>query len=201
MIELNDISYVFGEHIVFDHVSFALPERGLVALTGPNGIGKTTLLRVLGGLYRSHVRFPYVGYATYLDAEFLTLDMLTVDEMVTLLSCQRNVDADLLRDSSLLDARMRDTRIAGLSLGQRQRLVIATAAALTSPKLLLLDEPFNGLDHEASIEAHRWIRRTAERRTVLFATHDQRDAENYATHRLHISGPSDVVVSGPDAAD
>lgn len=153
MIEIKSISYTFGDQIVFQNASLRLPKHGLVALTGANGVGKTTLLRILGRVYHSKLTFPHSRWATYLDTEFLTLDMLTVDELLNLLGNQgKTIDREALSRNALIDEKIRNTRVAGLSLGQRQRLVISVATALTTPTVVLLDEPFNGLDQLALVE-------------------------------------------------
>lgn len=196
MYNVKELTHAFGDHVVFDRVSFEIPKRGLVAVTGVNGIGKTTLLRILGGLYKSTFTIPYTGWATYLDAEFLTLDMLSVDELVNLLGCQgESLNGDELRRNPLIDESMRLTRVGNLSLGQRQRLVIAVATALLAPALLLLDEPLNGLDEVALAEARAQLKSTAQRRTVLLATHNAQEITKHSTHVLRICGPSTITLS------
>ncbi|HMT90489.1 MAG TPA: hypothetical protein PKC73_12725, partial [Dermatophilaceae bacterium] len=90
-----EVSFAYGDRIVFDRAQFSLPEHGLVVVTGANGVGKTTLFRILGRIYPSDLRvsagpatdFPReesaIGRLSYLDAGLLTLDRLTAAEFIT----------------------------------------------------------------------------------------------------------------------
>lgn len=196
MISIKNLSYAFGKRVVFDRISVNLPDNGIVALTGSNGIGKTTLLRILGGVYKSGFFIPYDGWAFYIDIEFLTLDMLTVAELLQLLGKQEGkFNPDVLNNSDLIDETMRSTMIQKLSLGQRQRVVLTIAAAFVNSCVVLLDEPFNGLDHQACEVAHKMIEQLAQTRLVVLATHHVSDIQRYAHYILHIDGPSGVTLS------
>ncbi|MFW0185056.1 ATP-binding cassette domain-containing protein [Rothia sp. CCM 9418] len=190
MIKIEELFFSYGNHVVFDDVTFQLPERGLVAVTGRNGVGKTTLLRILGRVYQAHFIGSPQFTATYIDTEYLTLDTLTVAEVVDVLSRQgKHLKSEMLSKNPLITQQMLSTQLGALSLGQRQRLVLAIACSLPTSSMLLLDEPFNGLDVESCTSAQDQLVNISQEKSILFATHNLQDMNELATHILHIDGP------------
>lgn len=195
MIAVRHLTFGFVDRPIFDDLSLDLPECGLVAVTGANGVGKTTLLRVLGGIYRSGTEVRTASglpaRAVYLDDEFLTLDTLTVGEVLALLAAELpDLAADRLVDHPLVTDTMRHSALGTLSLGQRQRCVVAVASSLTGADAVLLDEPFNALDADGVSLARRELADLARARPVLFATHMSADIDDFAHHVLRIGGPA-----------
>ncbi|MGM7778622.1 ABC transporter ATP-binding protein [Arthrobacter sp. KNU-44] len=177
MKSLTRVDHAFGSHVIFDRASVDLPDRGVVALRGPNGCGKTTLLKLLGGMSSTScteiARWRKDFTAVYLDTDFLTLDYLTVEEhldMVRPLIGPSEMQED--DGHHLLTEQMMPTRVADLSLGQRQRLVLTVALALKNVDVLLLDEPLNGMDLQGSSVARRSMLAVGKCRLVLVATHE-----------------------------
>ena len=196
MIKVEELSFSFGNHNVFDNASFTLPGHGLIAVTGRNGVGKTTLLRILGKVYKADFNTSFTGIATYIDSEYLTLDTLTVSETVYMFARQGDyMHGELLISNTLINEQMNKTPLESLSLGQRQRLILAIACTFTKPSMLLLDEPFNGLDFEGQEHARRQLKFTAQTKAILFATHSNDDIYSFATHILHINGPSSISLT------
>jgi ABC-2 type transport system ATP-binding protein len=184
-IEVSGLTKRFGDVLAVDNLSFTADEGRVVGFLGPNGAGKTTTLRMLLGLVN-----PTAGNATVLGHHYVELDdpVHTVGAVLdggmlhpgrsgrnhlralgkaSGVSDQR-VD-ELLQLVALSDAANR--RAGGYSLGMRQRLGLA-AALLGDPKVLVLDEPANGLDPQGI----RWLRdflRTlaAEGRAILVSSH------------------------------
>jgi ABC-2 type transport system ATP-binding protein len=184
-IEVSGLTKRFGPVLAVDNLSFTADEGRVVGFLGPNGAGKTTTLRMLLGLVN-----PTEGSATVLGSNYVELDdpVHTVGAVLdggmlhpgrsgrnhlralaraAKVSNQR-VD-ELLQLVALSDAA--DRRAGGYSLGMRQRLGLA-AALLGDPKVLVLDEPANGLDPQGI----RWLRdflRTlaSEGRAVLVSSH------------------------------
>jgi len=177
---VNGLGYAYSgaTNDVLGDLSFALP-IGLTVVTGPSGVGKSTLLELLSGLRRpsagtittprSHLvgQRPFLAPATVRDNLTLGNDG-TDDELWQVL---RAVGLDYLVVT--LDRGL-DTRVGddgfGLSAGQRARLTLARAA-LSSAPLLLLDEPTAHLDAESAALAHQLIQAMAALRTVVAITH------------------------------
>jgi len=157
----------YGGRVVVDDVTFAVPHGRIVALLGPNGAGKTTTMRMLLGLVRpdsGDARVDGVAY-TQLDDPLHTIGAVldagglhpsrTARQHLAVGAAMAGVGADrvesLLAEVGLREAA--DRRIGGYSLGMRQRLAVATAL-LGAPRILVLDEPANGLDPAGA----RWLR-------------------------------------------
>jgi sulfate transport system ATP-binding protein len=185
----------FDGHPVLRDVSLDVPDGELVALLGPSGCGKTTLLRIVAGLevpdsgdvlHRGEdvssvsARDRNVGVVFQHYALFRHM---TVAENVGFAlrvrkRPRREVDArvDELLSLVQLDG-LRNRYPTQLSGGQRQRVALARALA-TSPRILLLDEPFGALDARVRQELRRWLRRLHDELhvTSVFVTHDQEEA-------------------------
>jgi ABC-2 type transport system ATP-binding protein len=184
-IEVSGLTKRFGPVLAVDDLSFTADEGRVVGFLGPNGAGKTTTLRMLLGLVN-----PTAGRATVLGSNFVelsdpvhTVGAVLDGGMLHPGRSGRNHLRALGKASGVSDQRVdellglvalsdaADRRAGGYSLGMRQRLGLA-AALLGDPKVLVLDEPANGLDPQGI----RWLRdflRTlaAEGRAILVSSH------------------------------
>lgn len=173
MIEIKDLSVMLGQKQIFKEYSVSIRDTGVVLITGESGIGKTTLLRVLSGLQK-----PDAGRITGLENRKVSfvfqeprlLDHLTALENVALVS-ERAEAERLLRELNM-DNEL-NLKAGSLSGGQKQRVSLARAFAF-SDDIVLLDEPFTGLDEQNKLKAARLIR-TA--RLAIIVSHDAADAE------------------------
>lgn len=192
MKSLMSVEHAFGSNVIFASTNIELPDRGVVALRGSNGSGKTTLLKLLGGVIPSSCgafrdwRNKFT--AVYLDIEYLTLDYLTASELLDMI---RPLTGPV-PDNGLLNDAILATKVSDLSLGQRQRLVLAAALALQNIDVVLLDEPLNGLDREASKAARDALRAASQDRLVILATHED---DRWADYDLTIGRDRKVVLS------
>ena len=148
MIQIRDLTLRYGDKPVLDQFSLELSGSGLTALTGPSGCGKTTLLRVLAGLER-----PDAGTVEGIDPartavlfqEDRLLPWRTAEQQIAdVLPRERRGEAADWLAFAELEGEGR-TRPAALSGGMARRLALARCAALGG-NLLLLDEPFTGVD-------------------------------------------------------
>jgi energy-coupling factor transporter ATP-binding protein EcfA2 len=169
---LDRVSYAYGSNPVLDDASLELGRGEIVALTGPNGIGKTTLAKIAAGLVEPAAgRVERTGTAAYLSQDpgrYLVRER--ADEEVAL-----GAGGDL-------ESARRSLRVVGLhgyearhprdlSSGERERLALA-AVLVTDPDVLVLDEPTRGVDPPRKDELASLLRRDAPRRATLVVTHD-----------------------------
>ncbi len=204
------VSKTFGEIVALDNVDLDIAQGQVHGLVGPNGAGKTTLLglmlglakaddgdlEILGHPMRRTLELPD-GVAGFVDGPGL-YPSLTARQNLQELTRLRGDGAegidDALAQVGLTD--VADDRIRGFSLGMRQRLGLA-AALLTRPRLLVLDEPANGLDPIGTRHVHRVLTRLAANgTTVVLSSHRMDDLAALCSEVTLLAGGS-VVFSGP----
>ncbi|MBD5133725.1 MAG: ATP-binding cassette domain-containing protein [Clostridiales bacterium] len=174
MIKLQDLTLSYGDKPVLDRFSLEIPDRGLTALSGPSGCGKTTLLRVMAGLAKQSggtVSGVDPARAAFLFQEDRLLPWRTVGQHITdVLPRDRRGE----RDRWLAFAELAgegDAYPSALSGGMARRLALARCAALGGD-LLLLDEPFAGVDPQRTARILERLR--ALDVPIVLATHQSR---------------------------
>ena len=179
MIRAVGLEKDYGEKRVLRGLDFRLERGGFLVVTGANGSGKTTLLRLCAGLAvptggTLEVE-PERGSIGFLGHEPLVYRELTVLENLDLYGRLYRVPERRERIGMLLERfglwESRAVRAGKLSRGQLQRLALCRSL-LHKPELLILDEPFSGLDAEGAELLDRELAAMRERRTILVATHD-----------------------------
>lgn len=173
MIEIRNLSLRFDEKTVFEHSDFSFPDEGIVLISGASGIGKTTLLRVLCGLLKPSgcvVTGTEGRKCSFVFQEPRLLEHMTALENVALVSDKRTAEDLLLRLNMEQELHQKAGELSG---GQKQRVSIARAFAY-SDDIVLLDEPFSGLDEQNKRTAAELIR-TA--RLAVVVSHDPTDEE------------------------
>ncbi|WP_460105103.1 ABC transporter ATP-binding protein [Streptomyces sp. YKOK-J1] len=217
-VRARGITKCFGEVVALDGVDLDVTQGQIHGLAGPNGAGKTTLLGLLLGLAnadggRLEILGTPVGRALtapdgvagFVDGPGL-YPWLTARQNLAALAALRGDGArtagidDALDRVGLTD--VADDRVRGFSLGMRQRLGLA-AALLTRPRLLVLDEPANGLDPAGKRHVHGVLTRlAADGTSVVLSSHRMDDLEALcsevtiiATGRVVFSGPLDKLAA------
>lgn len=202
----------FGDVIALDGIDLDVGPGQIHGLVGPNGAGKTTLLGLLLGLAVADSGTLEVlgvpvgralaspdGVAGFVDGPGL-YPWLTARQNLAALAALRGREArtagidDVLHQVGLTD--VADDRVRGFSLGMRQRLGLA-AALLTMPRLLVLDEPTNGLDPASKNAVHRVLTGlAAEGTAIVLSSHCMDDLEALCSEATIVS-TGRVVFSGP----
>jgi ABC-2 type transport system ATP-binding protein len=196
MIEVSELRKRFGPTLALDGMSFTVEPGQVTGFVGPNGAGKSTTMRVILGLdapeqgtalingypYRSLDR-PLTHVGALLDASALQPSRSARNHLLWLAHSQgltaSRVD-EVVRLSGLESAIRR--KAGGYSLGMRQRLGIA-AALLGDPPILMLDEPFNGMDPEGIVWMREFLRSlAAEGRAVMVSSHLMGELQDTADH-------------------
>jgi len=211
-VRARGITKCFGEVVALDAIDLDVAPGQIHGLVGPNGAGKTTLLGLLLGLavadsgrleilgtpIRRALDAPD-GVAGFVDGPGL-YPGLTARQNLAALARLRGRDArgagidEALAQVGLTD--VADDRAGGFSLGMRQRLGLA-AALLTRPRLLILDEPSNGLDPAGSRHVHRVLTGLAAEGTgIVLSSHRMADVEALCSE-VTILATGRVVFSGP----
>lgn len=201
---VQNVSHVFGEQQqVLADLSFALPAGGFTALVGPSGVGKSTLVRLLGGLLRPSS--GHIHYANQPDGQPPTIGlMFQKDNLMPWRTAYENVQLPLevlgmtgqevdtaVRDMlTLVDLTgFENSYPAQLSGGMAQRVALARAL-VHRPSLLLLDEPFGALDALTRERMGQELQRiwTALPVTVFMVTHSIQEAVLLADEVMVIGG-------------
>ena len=210
------LTKLFDDVVALDKVDLDVPPGQIHGIVGPNGAGKTTLLGILLGLAFAdggslevlgtpvgRGRAVPDGVTGFVDGPGL-YPALTARGNLAALARLRGPGAptagidDVLEQVGLTD--VADDKVRGFSLGMRQRLGLA-AALLTKPRLLVLDEPANGLDPAGKRHVHQTLAKlAADGATVILSSHRMDDLEELcsevtilATGRVAFSGPLDKL--------
>jgi len=181
---LEGVTFGYGAEPILADASLSLRRGEVVALTGPNGVGKTTLAKIATGLLQPQAgRVQRLGRACYLSQDpgrYLVTEQAAEEVALA-------VDGDLERAHRALA----EVGLAGferrhprdLSSGERERLALA-AVLVADPEIVVLDEPTRGVDPPRKAELAELIRREAPRRATLVVTHDLVFAGDVADRRV-----------------
>jgi heme exporter protein A len=184
----------FGTKRVLRGIDFEVPRGGFMLVTGPNGSGKSTLLSLCAGLLAptagelavevNRGEIGYLAHESLVYRELSALENLDLYGRLYHVPERRERVGMLLERFGLWDARRE--RVGSLSRGMAQRLALCRAL-LHEPRLLLLDEPYSGLDHAGARLLDDELGSLAGDRTFVVATHAPQRVEALATAALSLA--------------
>ncbi len=186
-ITMKNVTFAYGTTRICEGLDWALPKSGVICPWGPSGCGKTTLLRLLAGLEKpqSGVIEPSDYAVSMVFQEDRLLPWLTVRQNAAL-ACNDAAQADGWLDAVGL-ADFADSAPNAISGGQQRRVALVRALAADSD-LLLLDEPFTGLDEETKTLILPLIREAAAKKAVVLVTHIAAEAEALGASIIPLGG-------------
>jgi ABC-2 type transport system ATP-binding protein len=201
MLEIRNISKRFSGHLAVDDVSFRVATGEVTGYLGPNGSGKSTTMKMIAGLIEATAgeilfngqsihhdlnawkqRMGYVPEEPHLYAHLSGLEYLVMVAQLRDLPMRpaRDRIEGLLRLLGLYDHR--HAVVSAYSKGMRQKVLVA-AALIHNPDVLLLDEPFSGLDVGTALVLRSLIQELASRgKAVLFSSHELETVERVCSH-------------------
>ena len=219
IIQITDLNFAYNGQRVLENVNLTIVEGDFVAMIGPNGGGKTTLLKLMLGLLKpdhgdirilgrrpsqaSH-KIGYVPQDVNINRRFpiTAMDVVLMGKLAPGRRWSRNSARDRHDALDALDridmADFADRRIGELSGGQRQRVFIARAL-VTHPRLLLLDEPTASIDTRGQTEFYQLLKRLNEEVSILVVSHDLLVISTYVksvacvNRRLHYHNQAEIT--------
>ncbi len=213
MLIVKKLSKSLENNKILDNINFELKDKQITALLGVNGAGKTTLMRCLAGVYepdKGSVRFDnfsvkdnrkeYLQNIAYVpELGGLYLDM-TVFEYLTFIAmlnggCDKKMFVQTIKNLELESVIAK--KCAALSKGYKKRTALA-AALLKQPKLLILDEPTEGLDPKQKIALRKLLKKYAENNTILISTHIMEEVSALASHIILIN-KGQIICDAPES--
>ncbi len=203
IISIKDLEYEIESQLILSQISFDINQGDYIALVGPNGGGKSTLIKIILGLTTQtageiELYTKEIGYVPQNVSLFDGNFPLSVYETVSLgleggkgwfsflnSSDKRRID-DTLKRASIYE--LKDKNLSQLSGGQRQRVMIARAL-VSSPKVLILDEPSTGVDIPSQKRFYEFLKSLNSQNslTIIFITHDLGVIADDVTHVLALN--------------
>ncbi|MEA3418200.1 MAG: metal ABC transporter ATP-binding protein [Campylobacterota bacterium] len=219
VIRVEDLNYRVGDQQILSNISFSVEQGEYVALLGPNGGGKTTLVKILLGLltptsgrieifgverkrFKSWSKIGYVPQNVSLfDSNFplsvyetVSLGLAGKKRWFSLLNSKERMQIEEAIKTALISD-LREKNLSELSGGQRQRVMIARAL-VSQPEILILDEPSTGVDIASQRKFYQFLKALNKNRnlTIIFITHDLGVIADDVTHVLAVN--QKLVFSG-----
>ncbi|MDA3839749.1 MAG: metal ABC transporter ATP-binding protein [Patescibacteria group bacterium] len=195
ILEVKNLSISFGKDNIVEDRSFSIKEGEFLTVLGPNGSGKTVLLKTLLGLipgYRGEIKWSpkaKIGYLPQGLTQMKVADLpLSVFEFLSLKKKDKNDIMEYLELVGIKDEGFLKKRIGDLSGGQFQRMLMVWAL-FDEPNVLLFDEPTTGIDIHGEETVYNLLHRLQKEKelTIILITHDVNVVYKYSTDVLCMS--------------
>jgi len=209
VLELKDVRKTYQEHVACNNISFDIPEGKIFGLLGPNGAGKTSLIRIITTITRADsgtilfrgepLNSTHPSQIGYMAEERGLYKKMKVEEQITYLArlkgfTKKEAKNELnywLEKFDIQD--WRNKKVEELSKGMQQKIQFITTV-IHKPKLLILDEPFSGLDPvNANLIRDEIDDLHKQGTTILFSTHRMEQVEQICEHIVLINKGTNVL--------
>ncbi len=174
-IQINNLTKKYGDKVVFDNYTNTFDFNGILLIKGVSGLGKTTLMRLIAGLEKADKG------EIKKDVKSISF-MFQEDRLIPFVSVLKNLTAVCSEKKALYYLKLmgleneKDNSPLSLSGGMRRRVALARALCFES-ELVILDEPFKGLDEELKATICEIIKEESEKRDFIIISHNNQDAE------------------------
>lgn len=204
LIDVRNLKKYFATQRAVDDISFSIQKGSIFGLLGPNGAGKTTLLRMITGIFypdsgdillngKSFDPVKDIGHIGYMPEERGLYKKMKIGEQATYLAQLKGMSKQEAR-AALREWFIKfdmqswwDKKVEDLSKGMSQKLQFVTTV-LHKPKLIILDEPFSGLDPvNANLIKDEIFRLAKEGHTIIFSTHRMEQVEEICDHIILVN--------------
>lgn len=186
-IEIRNLCKTYGDLVIFDHLNLTLAPDTVYCLTGASGIGKTTLLHMLLGLEAwdsgEILGLDGLHTAAVFQEDRLCLSFSPLENIRMAVGKAVSREEILKEAEKLLPPESLSRPASTLSGGQKRRTAILRAL-LAQSDLIVMDEPFTGLDDGTKELAVNYVREKARGKICVIATHDMQDAEVLNARRI-----------------
>lgn len=216
-VQLSHVSKVFGDRYALNDVTFDLPAGSFLSIFGPNGAGKTTLLRILATLSRPTSGGVHIAGINLKDEPDVAREQIGLISHNSMLYADLNAEQNLQlyarlygvqnpqeRVDEMLEAvelsHRRLDAVRTFSRGMTQRLAIARAL-LHDPQVVLLDEPYSGLDPHAVDIFDSLLESVRENRSFIMVSHDLRKGFDACSHAMVLAKGKKVVYAAKNSID
>ncbi|MCQ2749831.1 MAG: ATP-binding cassette domain-containing protein [Clostridia bacterium] len=180
VIQIVNVTKTYGDKTLFKNLSLEFDDGIITSIMAPSGYGKTTLINMIAGLdrnYEGRINFAKIKQKDIivLFQEDRLIDNLTVFKNLKLVCKNTKKIVDLLIDFDLEDKM--DTKVRNLSGGEKRRIALIRML-LTNKKVMILDEPFNGLDDDTKKKIIIYLKKYQKEndKTFILVLHDHNDA-------------------------
>lgn len=198
-IEVKDIKKEFKNSLIFENVNYTFESGNIYVLTGPNGCGKSVFLKVLCGFYmptEGNVTYDGVNYSLKKEFPMCVRALIDKPSFISDMTGYKNLEVlaailnkigkkeieETLKDVNLYQEK--DKKYSEYSLGMKQKLGIAQVL-MENPEVIVLDEPFNGLDKTSAKKIRELLIKEKENgKIIIIASHIEEDIKSLATHIL-----------------